>query len=190
MTKGNLYIIWNDINDKLYVGVTKRKVHRRFHEHIYASNVEKDNFKFHRAIRKYGAEHFHAECLLSNILLERLPLFEIACIAYFNSYKNGYNSDPGGGGFGKDVSEETRRKMSKIHKGKTPWNKGIPMPEEIKRKLLATHLGKQHSEETRRKMSEARVGRKPMLGKKHSVETRLKMSKSQFVRFSKEKEAV
>lgn len=178
MKIGKLYIVWNDINDKLYVGVTTRKVHRRFHEHIYAALTNKDKYQFHAAIRKYGAENFHVECLLDDIPFERLPLFEVACIAYYNSYRNGYNATPGGDGKGIEVSEETRQKMSKIHKGKIPWNKGVPMPPKLKEKLLATHIGKKHSEETRKKMSLARQGRKPMLGKKHSEEAKAKMSVS------------
>ena len=48
MKTGSLYIVYNDINDKVYVGITVRKVHRRFHEHIYAAEAEKDNFSFIR----------------------------------------------------------------------------------------------------------------------------------------------
>ena len=178
MKTGSLYIVYNDTNDKVYVGITVRKVHRRFHEHIYAAEAEKDNFKFHKAIRKYGSQNFHVDCLLSGIPIERLPLFEKACISRFNSYKCGYNSTPGGDGMGKEVTDEFRQKISELHKGKTPWNKGVPMPDWLKEKLLATHIGKKHSEETRKKMSKARVGRKPMLGKHHSEETRKRISKA------------
>lgn len=125
MKTGSLYIVYNDINDKVYVGITVRKVHRRFHEHIYAAEAEKDNFQFHKAIRKYGSQNFHADCLLSGIPIERLPLFEKACISRFNSYKCGYNSTPGGDGTGKEVTEEFRQKMSKIHKGKLRGIKGF-----------------------------------------------------------------
>ena len=175
MKTGSLYIVYNDINDKVYVGITVRKVHRRFHEHIYAAEAEKDNFQFHKAIRKYGSQNFHVDCLLSGIPIERLPLFEKACISRF---KCGYNSTPGGDGTGKEVTDEFRQKISELHKGKTPWNKGVPMPDWLKEKLLATHIGKKHSEETRKKMSKARVGRKPMLGKHHSEETRKRISKA------------
>jgi group I intron endonuclease len=178
MKTGSLYIVYNDINDKVYVGITVRKVHRRFHEHIYAAEAEKDNFQFHKAIRKYGSQNFHVDCLLSGIPIERLPLFEKACISRFISYKCGYNSTPGGDGTGKEVTDEFRQKISELHKGKTPWNKGVPMPDWLKEKLLATHIGKKHSEETRKKMSKARVGRKPMLEKHHSEETRKRISKA------------
>lgn len=187
MNNGKLYIIWNDVNEKLYVGITTRKLSRRFHEHIYAALSHKDKFRFHSAIRKYGEENFHIECFLENIPEERLPLFERACIAHFNSNKVGYNATPGGDGTGKEVTDEFRQKISKLHKGKVPWNKGIPISDELKQKLLATHLGKKYSEETRKKMSASRKGRKPMLGKKHSIETRLKMSQSQNKRFNLER---
>lgn len=122
---GKLYIIWNDINDKVYVGITSRRLSRRFHEHVYASLNHKDKFQFHSAIRKYGEEHFHMECLLDDVPIERLPLFEKACIEHFDSYKNGYNSTPGGDGTGKEVTEEFRQKMSKFTKGKLRGIKGF-----------------------------------------------------------------
>lgn len=55
------------------------------------------------------------------------------------------------------------------HKGKTTWNKGIPMSDEAKKKLSASSKGRKswnkgkkgiYSEESRRKMSEAHKGLK------------------------------
>lgn len=55
------------------------------------------------------------------------------------------------------------------HKGKTAWNKGIPMSDEAKKKLSASSKGRKswnkgkkgiYSEESRRKMSEAHKGLK------------------------------
>lgn len=191
MKRGCLYIVWNDINEKLYVGITTRKPHRRFHEHIYAAENYKDKYQFHAAIRKHGAENFHMDILLSDIPFDRLLLFEAACVKHFDTYKHGYNSDPGGGGLGKEVGEEARAKMSKIHKGKIPWNKGIPMPDYIREKLLATHLGHKASEETRKKMSEHRKGHPGyMLGKHHSPETCKRISESHLKRNQKLREAI
>lgn len=71
------------------------------------------------------------------------------------------------------LSEETRKKMSKSHKGKV-------FSEEHKANLRKNHTrpmkGRTHSEETRRKMSEAHKGNKNSLGHKASEETRKKMS--------------
>src|ERR1700694_6194578 len=61
------------------------------------------------------------------------------------------------------TSEETKKKLSLINKGKV-------LSEEHKQKIAAAHLGVGHSEESKRKMSAARVGRK------HSEETRKRMS--------------
>ena len=64
---------------------------------------------------------------------------------------------------GKNVSEETRQKMSEVHKGRTH-------SAETRKKLSEANKGKHHSEETRQKMSEANKGRT------FSEETRQKMS--------------
>jgi len=74
----------------------------------------------------------------------------------------------------KPLSEETKRKLSKAHKGKPAWNKGIPATEETKKKLrerVPSMSGKHHSEETKAKLSKSHKG------KKFSEETREKMSK-------------
>lgn len=86
---------------------------------------------------------------------------------------------------GQRHSEKSKRKMSEMHQGQVPWNKG--------------KRGFKPSDVTRRKMSEAQKGRIPwnkgkigiysaryrsyshprgMLGKKHSEETRREISKS------------
>ena len=44
------------------------------------------------------------------------------------------------------------------NKGKTPWNKGVPMSNEQKNKLSEVKKGTHHSEETKMKMSETRKG--------------------------------
>lgn len=40
---------------------------------------------------------------------------------------------------GKHHSEITRKKISESHKGKIPWNRGIPRTEECKRKMSLNH---------------------------------------------------
>lgn len=69
---------------------------------------------------------------------------------------------------GKQLSEETCKKISDARKGK----KYGPLSEETKKKMSEAHKGKPHSEESRRNMSEAHKG------KHYSEETRKKMSES------------
>ncbi len=60
---------------------------------------------------------------------------------------------------GQHMSEEQRRRDSESHKGKIPWNKGIPCSEETKMKI--GNANRNPSEETRRKLSEAAMNRSP-----------------------------
>ena len=72
----------------------------------------------------------------------------------------------------KHLSEETRKRQSKSHKGKH-------FSEETRRKMSGLHKGKHLSEETRRKMSESRKGEKHYnYGKHRDEETRKKISES------------
>ena len=108
---------------------------------------------------------------------------------YDTLYPNGYNLSEGGDGV--LPSEETRRKMSKSHKGKIPPNKGIPMSEEQKKKLSESHKGqippnkgKHHTEESKKKMSESLKGlfsgeKHPFFGKHHTEESKKKISEKQ-----------
>lgn len=107
--------------------------------------------------------------------------------------------------YGKKHSLESRKKMSKSHKGKEPWNKGkqgiyseetlLKLSEAKKGKPLSeTHkenirksqsgenhpmYGKKHSEKTKKKISEARKGQtSPRKGVKLSEETKKKLSEA------------
>ena len=80
-------------------------------------------------------------------------------------------------------SEETRKKLSITHKGQSPWNKGIPspkkgipLPEETRKKLSEALKGRPLSEETKQKISRALKGRGPNKGTHLSEETRKKLS--------------
>lgn len=77
---------------------------------------------------------------------------------------------------GRIPTEETRKLWSQQRKGRSSWNKGKPgvqkHSEETRRKISELGKGKIISEETRRKISEAKKG------KTHSEETRRKISQS------------
>ena len=66
-------------------------------------------------------------------------------------------------------SEESRRKNSEAHKGKTPWNKGLQQSEESRRKNSEAHKGKKHTEESKHKISETMKGRPSNTKGRHLV---------------------
>lgn len=91
---GFIYKIINDINDKVYVGQTSRTIEERFAEHIHAA-FHGSEYAIHRAIRKYGVEHFHLELIEETDALEERERY---WIRQYDSYHSGYNLTLGGEG--------------------------------------------------------------------------------------------
>jgi signal recognition particle GTPase len=99
-----------------------------------------------------------------------------------------HNRTDGGDG-NSNPSEEMRKKMSQIRKGKISWNKGKKLTEEHKKKLSESHFGKKMSEEHRKKISNSNLGKKHtedtknklremFIGHSISIETRQKISQT------------
>ena len=96
--KGKIYKIYNDINDKLYIGKTVSSIEKRFQEHCDDSKKGRcEKRPLYNAMNKYGIEHFFIE-LIEECDLKELSEKEIYWIGYYNSYKNGYNATLGGDG--------------------------------------------------------------------------------------------
>lgn len=104
MYEGYIYKIYNDINDKVYIGQTIQSIHDRFLDHIYCDRNEKYNTYIYNVMRKYGIDKFHVLELVKvqNESLEQLhiELNEVEKL-YIKIYKsmrdeNGYNLDSGG----------------------------------------------------------------------------------------------
>jgi uncharacterized protein YeaC (DUF1315 family) len=70
------------------------------------------------------------------------------------------------------LKEEFGKTHSAYMKGRTPWNKGVPVTEEQREKNRQAALGKKHSTETKEKISKAQ------LGTKQKQETKDKISAS------------
>lgn len=95
---GRIYKIWNDVNDKLYIGKTMSSIEDRFKEHCKDSKRERfEKRPLYNAMNKYGIECFHIE-LVEECDLKELSEKEIYWIGYYNTYKNGYNATLGGDG--------------------------------------------------------------------------------------------
>ena len=90
-----IYIIKNDINNKVYIGLSNN-IQRRWWDHHYLASIN-DKSGIHQAMRKYGINHFYIK------VLEELPpdrqlmgKREQYWINYYDSYLHGYNETIGG----------------------------------------------------------------------------------------------
>lgn len=92
---GSIYIIKNNINNKVYIGQTIQALNIRLQNHKMASRIE--DTKFYRAMRKYGEDNFFIE-LLETVSNDKLDERERYWIKEYDSYYNGYNSTLGGNG--------------------------------------------------------------------------------------------
>lgn len=101
-----IYKIWNDINNKVYIGKTSRNLEIRFSEHLWASQREYKNRPLYDAMNKYGQEHFFIEKVAECKTNEELSELEIKWIAYYDSYNNGYNATIGGDGLQSMLNKE------------------------------------------------------------------------------------
>ena len=106
--KGEVYIIKNNINDKVYIGQTIQGYKNRFYAHKHESkSIDRP---LYRAFKKYGFDNFYIELLEDNIPYEKLDEREIYWIKYYNSVNpNGYNLSSGGQAY---KTEEERKQMS------------------------------------------------------------------------------
>ena len=138
---GVIYVRPNLINGKKYVGqATDLKERQRKWNDL---NQPYAGPAINNARAKYGIEAFGFE-ILKECDDKELDYWEKYYVKELNTKAPyGYNLTDGGGGMsGYTHSAETRKKISKGHKGKEPWKKG-----------------KHHSYETRKKISEAHRGK-------------------------------
>lgn len=97
MIIGYIYKIENTLNGKRYIGQTTYSIDKRWRNHVNAMNQERAyNYPLYRAFRKYGVENFTISILEKvedNSLLDEREKY---WIAFFDSYKKGYNATYGG----------------------------------------------------------------------------------------------
>lgn len=90
--KGYIYIIKNDINDKVYVGQTARDIQIRFQEHCWDSRNIFYPSELHNAIKDIGIKHFFIEPI-EEVELENLDERQKYWIKKYNSSVEGYNKN-------------------------------------------------------------------------------------------------
>jgi len=142
----NSYCIYRHTSPsgKVYIGQTYKTPEERWRN----GKGYKNSTLLENTIKKYGWNNIKHEILFTNLNKISADCIEIDLIFYYKKLGISLNITDGGEGVrGREVSEETKRKMSESKIGKY---KGINNP----------NYGKKASLEARMKMSKAKIGRK------------------------------
>ena len=134
---------------KVYIGITSMNPP----EKRWANGRGYQNQMFYRAIQKYGWENFKHEIIFEGLAKEEAEQKERELIVYYksNQYEYGYNIENGGNSVGK-MSEETKKKISEINKGRYVGRK---LTEEWLKNRTIAQTGLKRNEETKQKISDA-----------------------------------
>jgi len=118
MTSSGTYALYkatNRLNGKFYVGLTSRRLTKRWAEHVRHARYRVNKGSFYRAIRKHGPDVFDLVILETVLSWPEAKQREVALIA---ELKPAYNSTAGGDGTaGHRVTAEGRRRMSEVNRG-------------------------------------------------------------------------
>ena len=141
--KGEIYIIKNNVNDKVYIGQTIQGYKNRFYAHKH--ETKSIDRPLYRAFRKYGVDNFYVELLEDNIPYNMLDEREIYWIDYYDCVNpNGYNISHGGGAY---RTEDERIRMSERMTGENN-----PMFGKVGE--LNPFYGRSHTDENKKILSE------------------------------------
>lgn len=130
-----IYKHTNKINNKCYIGQTKRTVEDRWGKN--GINYLYKDTHFANAIKKYGWDNFWHEIIEEDIeTLEEANRRETYWIKFYDSVKNGYNSNYGGDCH--TVSDEVREKFKQRTGEKNPFygkHHSLEQKEEYRKKI-------------------------------------------------------
>lgn len=179
--KSGIYSITHSASGKCYVG-SAVSIGARFSQHRTALERGKhQNSKLQHAWSKYGNGAFTFEVVelvadrAQLIAREQFWMGELGAM-------NGYNIAPTAGScLGRKLSDETRRKISESRKNsptRPEWLAAMRrrrVPEEVKEKIRAGHVGVPKAKWTPERFAHMAV---VMTGKKHTAEAIRKISES------------
>lgn len=201
----NNYTVYKHIfpNNKVYIGITKQDVKKRW--------LNGKGYKLcplmNKAIQKYKWENINHIILFENLTKQIAEQKEIELIAFYksNNRKYGYNIENGGNVCGTH-SKETKRKIGikskgnkhclgrniteyhikKLYEGRIKKYKdtgkygfcGFTHTKEYKEKMSNKLTGIKRTEETRNKISQSKKGNKYCVGRILTQETKNKIGKA------------
>lgn len=187
---GVVYLIWNMLNGKKYVGQTTKTVEERFRQHKRCKKG-----LIGKAIRKYGKEKFRYGVIvscMSKAEMDEKEKFFIIALRSKNPF--GYNQTDGGdGAVGYTPTTEHRANISASLTGRH-------LSPEHRKNISASksgennpNYGKHRSEQTKAKLRLSKIGEKnpqygkpaPNRGKKHTEATKAKMRGKRHCNFGK-----
>lgn len=142
-----IYQIRNTINNRVYIGQTKQPFEKRYLHHCWKlKSGSHDNQWLQNAFNKYGTDNFVFEILLiTPPEAELINKYEYEMIS--NAKKKGicYNLIDGGGGRGGiPMPEETKRRLGELNRF---LNTGKKASDETKRKMSEIRRGKKRKPE-------------------------------------------
>ena len=160
--------------NQCYIGQSIR-IRGRLNQHKSDLKQGKHNNKFLQGLfNKYGFDNFAFE-IIELCSIDELDEKEKTWITYYGGVESKMNCNfESGGHANKTYSAEIKKAKSekykgvglpygektRFKKGRTPWNKGLKMPKELKDKLSKVHKGKYLSEETKKKLSAINKGKR------------------------------
>jgi group I intron endonuclease len=139
---GVIYKITNKVNGKVYIGQTTIGFDKRYSNNL--NNTHNRHLKY--AIKKYGLNSFVTnKCM--DVAFSKIEL-DIKEQSYINIYDStnkmyGYNSESGGSNGKPSVEARKLMSISQKERFKTcvVWNKGIPMTDEMKKRMSKIRKG-------------------------------------------------
>ncbi len=169
MERHEIYLHTNTENNKVYVGLTKHNMMRRWRGHCKDAirALKKENMTyFQNAIIKNAEDIWKHEVLEVVNSREEANIAERKWIAHYksNDAKFGYNLNEGGNVSQSPQSELTKKKISEACKKNLLINPGRIEAQrasliEYYKNNVSTSLGKIHTAETRKKFSDAKKGK-------------------------------
>ncbi len=134
-----IYRIRNLITGRCYIG-SSWNVRKRFGDHQRDLQNNRHHSRFlQRSWNKHGPDSFSFELLIM-CAVKDLLLYEQALI---DGLKPAYNMSPTAASRkGTRASDETRKKLSKSHKGKASPRRGVRLSEETRKRISVSRRGK------------------------------------------------